>query len=75
MSRFSGPQAKGVRRTARELRMYQAYLRQVDCIARGRTVSGRGGCTFADPAEFLSRSAIDALKADRLDVESYRSAS
>lgn len=71
MSRFSGPQGDGAQRLARETRMYQAYLRQVDGRRRGVTVRGEGWF-YADPAEFLSRDAAAAVAADRVNVESYR---
>lgn len=59
MSAFFGKQHKGAMKERREHKMRQAYLRQVDGIARGRTVRGVRH-TFADPAEFLSAAARKA---------------
>lgn len=59
MSAFSGKQHKGAAKDRRALKANQAYLRQIDGIARGRTVRGERW-SFADPAEFLPLAARKA---------------
>lgn len=71
MSRFHGAQGRGADRRARELRMYEAYLRQVDGNLRQGTVTGQPWA-YADPAEFLSQAAGEQLARGNLDIDSYR---
>ena len=71
MSRFTGPQGHGAQHRARELRMYQAYLRQVDGNLRQHTVVGQPWA-YADPANFLTAAARQAVAAGHIDIDSWR---